>query len=1289
MPARPGAAAAPVGRRPCAAAVRPRRGRPRLRAAAPAVAAAGLVSVRFTIERKVDYGESLKVVGSEPALGSWRVADAPAMAWGQGDVWSAEVELPAGAAAEFKIVRVGGRRPEEWEEGANHQLALPAAGDLAVAVDWSQGAQISSSGAGVGAAEAAEAAEALDGVCAAGAAEAAASAGEEAPGSGYATASDADDSVPRRQWQGRDVVFMQSNNHTRERQGVWRTEGLAPGSAALAIVEGDRGAANWLGKLEALTRLLVDDAPQMRPDFDTLANAYIYIQERRCRGVPRELSKLMFRSLEWVIDDATRASAPATALAARRLQAKLPSFSDAFTQSTPLTRIRDIAHRNDIPKELKAEIKHTIQNKLHRNAGPEDLVATEAMLARITATPGACGGCVEGWGWRLAEVRAEDYCFVLLSRFINSLEESGGPAALAGGSDGAWALPLGALVVGLRHLGMGEFSEAFVEEFRRFAAELRDFFSAGSLTDMLDAIRPSLDDASVQLLDIFAQAKARLDAAGPAADRNALMDALHGTATVRALLAAGLGSGLRNDAPDRAMVMRQRQGDACRGRGVLDTFAERARTLGSALGLDPATSHIFAEAEIRASVIFQLSKLCSLLLRAAGLVAGASPYDVIVGGEAAGVLLAVPALAPGCLVGAGGRPAVLLVDSASGDEEVGALGPGLRGVILRQEVPHLSHLGVRARQEGVLFLACEDAEVVEAEVAPLLGREVRLAAGPAGVSLAAAAAAPAAVAAPCGGGGAGGGAAARPVAAVPEIKKASSISVLPLSEATIATAGAKAAACGHLLRLASMTVARPGSGGDGNGAGAQGGGAPLMRSADGVVLPFGGMEAAIAAAGQQDQLAGLLRDLKSQLASWQAASGAGSAAAAAGGAAGAGGAAAPHLAALDALCGDVQALLRGLRLPQAVLRQVAGAFDPATHVIARSSANVEDLAGLSGAGLYDSVPNVPAGDLEALQASAEMRACRLQGVVEWRLAEVRAEDYCFVLLSRFINSLEESGGPAALAGGSDGAWALPLGALVVGLRHLGMGGYETQECMAVEHELTIWQRMGGFQRHDNALRCLRGRLPRGGRGKAGEREAHEECAAICNVWASLFSRRAVLSRAAAGVPQEAACMAVAVQRQLAPQLCFVLHTRHPVSGDPGVLSAEVAPGMGEVLASGTRGLAWRLKVAKRSGEVKTESFANFSQAWLPAGEAPSLARAAAGCVVREGAAGVPSTNGAGPRPAADGPPDLSLYDDARAAVGTQLAAVGQLLEREFGVAQDVEGCYVDGSLYVVQTRPQP
>lgn len=37
---------------------------------------------------------------------------------------------------------------------------------------------------------------------------------------------------------------------------------------------------------------------------------------------------------------------------------------------------------------VQLQIKHTIQNKLHRNAGPEDLVATEAMLTKITKNPG-------------------------------------------------------------------------------------------------------------------------------------------------------------------------------------------------------------------------------------------------------------------------------------------------------------------------------------------------------------------------------------------------------------------------------------------------------------------------------------------------------------------------------------------------------------------------------------------------------------------------------------------------------------------------------------------------------------------------------------------------------------------------------------------------------------------------------------------------------------------------------------------------------------------------------------
>jgi hypothetical protein len=39
----------------------------------------------------------------------------------------------------------------------------------------------------------------------------------------------------------------------------------------------------------------------------------------------------------------------AATLLCRKITQRLPSFGEAFTQQVPLTRIRDIAHRGDIP----------------------------------------------------------------------------------------------------------------------------------------------------------------------------------------------------------------------------------------------------------------------------------------------------------------------------------------------------------------------------------------------------------------------------------------------------------------------------------------------------------------------------------------------------------------------------------------------------------------------------------------------------------------------------------------------------------------------------------------------------------------------------------------------------------------------------------------------------------------------------------------------------------------------------------------------------------------------------
>lgn len=72
-----------------------------------------------------------------------------------------------------------------------------------------------------------------------------------------------------------------------------------------------------------------------------------------------------------------------------------------------------------------------LQNKLHRNAGPEDLVATEAMLERVSRD--------------------------------------------------------------------SSYNADFVGEFRRFTAELRDFFNAGSFADMLQGLNAALDDQDKQV----------------------------------------------------------------------------------------------------------------------------------------------------------------------------------------------------------------------------------------------------------------------------------------------------------------------------------------------------------------------------------------------------------------------------------------------------------------------------------------------------------------------------------------------------------------------------------------------------------------------------------------------------------------------------------------------------------------------------------------------------------------------------------------------------------------------
>ena len=60
---------------------------------------------------------------------------------------------------------------------------------------------------------------------------------QEAPEPSGPAAGEEDDRPEYLRWQGREATFMQANDHSRERGGIWDATGLE--GAARALVEGD------------------------------------------------------------------------------------------------------------------------------------------------------------------------------------------------------------------------------------------------------------------------------------------------------------------------------------------------------------------------------------------------------------------------------------------------------------------------------------------------------------------------------------------------------------------------------------------------------------------------------------------------------------------------------------------------------------------------------------------------------------------------------------------------------------------------------------------------------------------------------------------------------------------------------------------------------------------------------------------------------------------------------------------------------------------------------------------
>jgi phosphoglucan,water dikinase len=1092
------------------------------------------VKVRVRLDHQIQFGEMHAILGSAKSFGAWQ--DKVLMKWTESG-WVVDLEGKPGENVEYKHVIVTHDGGVIWEEGPNRTLELPSElTEVELITHWGRtDEQLQFQGG-----------KKLV---------------ERRSSQAAAASSPVEEAVNEmstsfvKSWQGAAV------KDRKERTGKWDTRGLD--GPALQIVEGDRKASNWWRKLDVVLGLLSGEPATLK----TLVNAAVYLKwintgqivcyedgQHNRPNKHAEISRRIFVELERISGE--QGVGLKERLVIQKIHPCLPAFKAEFTASVPLTRIRDIAHRNDIPRDLKQEIKHTIQNKLHRSAGPEDLVATENMLARVTKNP-------------------------------------------------------------------GQYNEAFVREFRTFYAELKDFFNAGSLTEQLEGLRSSVDEVGLSVLENFLSSKAKLDNITSSDVTEPVIETLHALTSLREKLLQGLESGLRNDASDAAIAMRQKwrlselgleeysfvllsrlvnafeseevgsgevtkwaspamislamavqqlglsglQKEECAAirnellawsaagvsdakswalrlkatvdrvrrlaesytDTVLQLYPDYVEKLGKALGIPENTVRTYTEADIRASVVFQIAKLCSLLLKAIRTTAGGDGFDVIMPGRATGVLVEVDRIVPGSLPSSTTGPIILLVKQADGDEEVKAAGANVAGVILQHELPHLSHLGVRARQEKVVFVTCDDEER-SANLRTLVNRPIKLVASSESVYVGLHDTPPpqkqpkqgiissskseqkAKSGKAKGGFGSSSKGFATPSAAKQShaVVRSSPGTVLELSRATTENSGSKAAACGELAVLTQQ--------------------AKKFRNPQGVpaaflvprgkVIPFGAMEDTLESTGSLQKFNTLLERVQS---------------------------AALEGGELDKVCNELQSLVASQRPAELVLEKLAsGGFPTNARLIVRSSANVEDLAGMSGAGLYESIPNVKLSEPESF-------------------------------------------------------------------------------------------------------------------GKA-----------VAEVWASLYTRRAVLSRRVAGVLQKEASMAVLVQELPSPELSFVLHTVSPIDQDKTVVQAEMAVGLGETLASGTRGSPWRLAANKFDGTVKTLAFANLSEQMMVK---DGVSAAADGSVVKEV---VDYSTQA-----------LSTDSEYRQRMGQCLATVGYFLEKHFGVPQDIEGCIIGKDVYIVQARPQP
>lgn len=163
---------------------------------------------------------------------------------------------------------------------------------------------------------------------------------------------------------------------------------------------------------------------------------------------------------------------------------------------------------------------------------------------------------------------------------------------------------------------------------------------------------------------------------------------------------------------------------------------------------------------------------------------------------------------------------------------------------------------------------------------------------------------------------------------------------------------------------------------------------------------------------------------------------------------------------------------------------------------------------------------------------------------------------------------------------------------------------------------------------------------------------------ISKCWASLFTDRAVIYRMQNGFDHRQVYLSVIVQRMVFPQASGILFTADPITHNRKILSIDASFGLGEALVSGlVTADCYKVKANRIIDKrIATKELATYGR--------------------KEGGTKTEQID-----------PDKQRSQTLTNGQILQLARIGRQTEAYFGFPQDIEWSLVDGTFFIVQSRP--